>query len=58
MRLFECFFGGTNWFRFWLIVDGVLSIAKYQRQTFPEQLIRAIRATAGVIIVFIGIVGN
>ena len=43
---------------FWLIVDGVLSIAKYPRQTFPEQLIRVIRATVGVIIVFIGIVGN
>ena len=41
-----------------LIVDGVLSVAKYRRQTFPEQLIRVIRVVVGVIIVFIGIVGN
>ncbi len=40
----------------WLIVDGVLSIVKYPKQTFPEQLIRIIRATVGVIIVLIGIV--
>ncbi len=43
---------------FWLIIDGVLSIVKYPKQTFPEQLIRVIRAAVGVIIVFIGIVGN
>ena len=43
---------------FWLIVDGVLSIVKYPKQTFPEQLIRVIRATVGVVIVVIGIVGN
>jgi hypothetical protein len=43
---------------FWLIVDGVLSIVKYPKQTFPEQLVRVIRAAVGVIIVFIGIVGN
>lgn len=42
----------------WLVVDGVFSIVKYPKQTFPEQLIRVIRATVGVIIVFIGIVGN
>jgi hypothetical protein len=43
---------------FWLVVDGVLSIVKYRKQTFPEQLIRVIRAVVGVIMVFIGIVGN
>jgi hypothetical protein len=42
----------------WLILDGVLSIFKYPKQTFPEQLIRVIRATVGVIIVVVGIVGN
>lgn len=42
----------------WLIVDGVLSIVKYPKQTFPEQLIRVIRAMIGVVIVVIGIVGN
>ena len=40
----------------WLVVDGVSSIVKYPKQTFPEQLIRIIRATVGVIIVLIGIV--
>lgn len=43
---------------FWLIVDGVLSIVKYRKQTFPEQLIRVIRAIVGAIIVVIGIVGS
>jgi hypothetical protein len=43
---------------FWLIIDGVVSIAKYHKQTFPEQLIRGIRAAVGVIIVLIGIVEN
>lgn len=42
----------------WLIIDGVLSIAKYPKQTFPEQLIRVIRAIIGAIIIVIGIVGN
>jgi hypothetical protein len=42
----------------WLIVDGVFSIVKYPKQTFPEQLIRVIRATVGVAIVIIGIVEN
>ena len=42
----------------WLVIDGVLSIVKYPNQTFPEQLIRVIRARVGVIIVFIGIVEN
>ena len=42
----------------WLIIDGVLSIIKYSKQSFPEQLIRAIRATVGIIIIIIGIVQN
>ena len=42
----------------WLVVDGVFSIVKYPKQTFSEQLIRVIRATVGVMIVFIGIVEN
>ena len=42
----------------WLIVDGVLSIVKYSKQTFPEQLIRAIRTIVGVIIIVIGIIGT
>ena len=40
----------------WLVVDGVFSIVKYPKQTFPEHLIRVIRATVGLTIVFIGIV--
>ena len=43
---------------FWLILDGVLSMVKYPKQTFPEQLIRVIRTIIGVIIIVIGIVGN
>ena len=42
----------------WLVVDGVFSIIKYPKQTFPEQLIRAIRAAVGVVIVFVGIAEN
>lgn len=42
----------------WLILDGVLSIAKYPNQSFAEQLIRIIRATVGVAIVIIGIIEN
>ena len=42
----------------WLIIDGVLSIVKYSRQTFPEHLIRIIRAIVGLVIIFIAIVGN
>ena len=42
----------------WLVLDGVLSIFKYPKQTFPEQLIRVIRAIIGVIIVVIGFVGS
>lgn len=42
----------------WLILDGVLSIVKYPKQSLPEHLIRAIRATVGVIIIVIGIVQN
>ena len=43
---------------FWLIIDGVLSIIKYSKQSFPEQLIRAIRTIVGIIIIIIGIVQN
>ena len=43
---------------FWLVADGILSIVKYPKQTFPEQLIRVIRAIVGAIIVVIGIVGS
>ncbi len=39
----------------WLIIDGVFSIVKYPKQTFPEQLIRVIRATVGVAIILIAI---
>ena len=42
----------------WLVIDGVLSIVKYPKQSYPEHLIRVIRATVGVIIVIIGIVQN
>ena len=42
----------------WLVVDGVLSIVKYPKQSFPEHLIRVIRATVGVIIIIIGIFQN
>lgn len=42
----------------WLIVDGVLSIVKYHKQTFAEQLIRVIRAVVGVIIAVIGFSGH
>ena len=40
----------------WLIIDGVLSIVKYPKQSLPEQLIRVLRATVGVIIIIIGTV--
>jgi len=42
----------------WLIIDGVLSIVKYHKQSFPEQLIRIIRATVGIVIVFVAIAAN
>jgi hypothetical protein len=42
----------------WLIIDGVLSIIKYSKQSFPEQLVRAIRTTVGIIIIIIGIIQN
>jgi hypothetical protein len=42
----------------WFVVDGVFSIVKYPKQTFPEQLIRVIRAAVGAVIVFIGVVEN
>ncbi len=42
----------------WLVLDGVFSIVKYPKQTFPEQLIRVTRAAIGVAIALIGIVEN
>jgi Short repeat of unknown function (DUF308) len=42
----------------WLIIDGVLSVVKYPKQSLPEHLIRVIRATVGAIIIVIGIVQN
>ena len=42
----------------WLIIDGVLSIIKYSKQSFPEQLIRAIRTTVGIVLIIVGIVQN
>ena len=42
----------------WLVIDGALSIVKYSKQSYPEHLIRVIRATVGVIIIVIGIVQN
>ena len=42
----------------WLIIDGILSIVKYPRQTLPEQFIRVIRATVGIVIILIAIVEN
>jgi hypothetical protein len=42
----------------WLIIDGVLSIIKYSKQSFPEQLIRVIRTASGVIIIIIGLFQN
>jgi len=38
----------------WLIIDGVLSIIKYSKQSFPEQLIRAIRTIVGIVIIIVG----
>ena len=42
----------------WLVIDGILSIVKYPKQSYPEHLIRVIRATVGVIIIVVGIVQN
>ena len=42
----------------WLIIDGVFSIVKYPKQSFPEQLIRLIRAIIGVAIILIAITEN
>jgi hypothetical protein len=42
----------------WLVIDGALSIAKYPKQSYPEHLVRVIRATVGVIIIVIGLVQN
>ena len=42
----------------WLVIDGVLSIVKYHKQTFLEQLIRIIRATVGIVIILIAIAEN
>ena len=42
----------------WLIIDGIGSIVKYPKQTFPEQFIRIIRATVGVVIILIALAEN
>ena len=42
----------------WLVIDGVFSIVKYHKQSFPEQFIRIIRATVGVGIILIAIAEN
>ena len=42
----------------WLIIDGILSIVKYRKQTFPEHSIRIFRATVGIVIVLIAIAEN
>ena len=42
----------------WLIIDGVFSIIKYPKQTFPEQSIRVTRATVGIVIILIAIAEN
>ena len=42
----------------WLIIDGVFSIVKYHKQSFPEQFIRIIRATVGVVIILIALAEN
>ena len=42
----------------WLVIDGALSIVKYPKQSYPEHLIRVIRASVGTIIIIIGIVQN
>ena len=42
----------------WLIIDGVFSIVKYHKQSFPEQSIRIIRATVGVVIILIALAEN
>jgi len=42
----------------WLVIDGVFSIVKYHKQSFPEQLIRIIRATVGIVIILIALAEN
>ena len=42
----------------WLMIDGVFSIVKYHKQSFPEQFIRIIRATVGIVIILIAIAEN
>jgi uncharacterized membrane protein HdeD (DUF308 family) len=42
----------------WLVIDGVFSIVKYHKQSFPEQFIRIIRATVGIVIILIAIAEN
>ncbi len=42
----------------WLILDGIYSMFRYRGQTFPEQLIRAIRAAVGVTIVLLAFFEN
>ena len=58
MRSLEGSFGVLVGLGLWLIVDGVFSIVKYPRQTFPEHLIRIIRAIVGVAIITVGIIEN
>jgi hypothetical protein len=35
----------------WLVIDGLLSIIKYRKQTIQEHLIRVIRAGVGVTLI-------
>lgn len=38
----------------WLVIDGIYSIIKYYNQTFPEHLIRIIRAGIGLTLIILG----
>ena len=42
----------------WLVIDGVFSIVKYPKQSFPEQFIRIIRAVVGIAIILIALAEN
>jgi len=55
---FEWFFGGSGCFGFMACDNGVLSIVKYPKQSYPEHLIRVIRVAVGVVIIVIGIAQN
>jgi hypothetical protein len=35
----------------WLVLDGILRIVKYPKQSFPDHLIKVIRATVGIIMI-------